>query len=63
MKKFHKHETCIIHRKQKSDKKDSKNRSTEDQIVHIVQENEDSFQEKKSSIATWIGTENAFDKV
>ena len=38
-------------------------RSAEDQITHISQMIEDSFQEKKHTVAVWIDMEKAFDKV
>ena len=39
------------------------NRSTEDQITYISQAIEDSFQDKKHTLAVWIDLEKAFDKV
>ena len=39
------------------------NRSTEDQVTYISQAIEDSFQDKKHTLAVWIDLEKAFDKV
>ena len=41
----------------------SQDRSTEDQITYIAQAIEDAFQDKKHTLAVWIGLEKAFDKV
>ena len=38
-------------------------RSTEHQIIYIAQAIEDAFQDKKHTLAIWIGLENAFDNV
>ena len=38
-------------------------RCTEDQITYIAQAIEDTFQDKKHTLAVWIDLENAFDKV
>lgn len=39
------------------------NRSTEDQIINLVQRIEDAFQDGHHAIAVWIDMEKAFDKV
>ena len=39
------------------------NRSTEDQVTYLTQAIEDSFQEKKHTLAVWVDLEKAFDKV
>ena len=38
-------------------------RCTEDQITYISQATEDVFQDKKHTLAVWIGLEKAFDEV
>ena len=40
-----------------------KNRSTEDQLVYLAQSIENSFQEKKKTVATFIDLSKAFDKM
>lgn len=40
-----------------------KNRSTEDQLIHLAQSIENAFQEKKKVVATFIDLSKAFDKV
>ena len=40
-----------------------KNRNTEDQLVYLAQSIENSFQEKKKTVATFIDLSKAFDKV
>ena len=37
--------------------------STEDQAAHVAQMIEDSFQDKKHTLAVWVDLEKAFDKV
>ena len=39
------------------------NRSSEDQVTYLTQAIEDSFQEKKHTLAVWVDLEKAFDKV
>ena len=38
-------------------------RSTEDQFIYLTQETEEAFQKKKHTLAVWIASEKAFDKI
>ena len=38
-------------------------RSTKDQATYLFQEREDTFQDKKVMLTTWIDLQKAFDKV